>query len=73
MKRSTFILATLITLGSTSAFAEDGSERSQQFWDNFRVSQQQTHSAVETTASSETPKNNIEPSADKTSANTPDA
>lgn len=73
MKRSTFILTTLITLGSASAFAEDGSERSLQFWENFRVSQQQTHGVVETTASSETPKNTIESSADKTSAHTPDA
>jgi len=73
MKGSTLILTTLIALGSANAFAEGGSERSQQFRDNFLLSQQETHGPVEATASSATPKNNFQSSGDKTSAQTPDA
>ncbi|MGC5698671.1 hypothetical protein J4P02_00550 [Pseudomonas sp. NFXW11] len=43
MKLSTLLLGGLVLVGSSAAFAEGGSERVQQFYDNFRVSQQQVH------------------------------
>ncbi|NBF02073.1 hypothetical protein GV819_07180 [Pseudomonas sp. Fl5BN2] len=43
MKLSTLVLSGLILAGSSAAFAEGGSERVQQFYENFRVSQQQVH------------------------------
>ncbi|MBC2658640.1 hypothetical protein H7A76_24645 [Pseudomonas sp. MSSRFD41] len=41
MKLSTLVLTGLILAGSNAAFAEGGSERVQQFYENFRVNQQQ--------------------------------
>lgn len=38
MKTTTFILTTLLALGSTSAFAEGGAERMRYYYDNFRSS-----------------------------------
>lgn len=43
MKISTLVLSGLILAGSSAAFAEGGSERVQQFYENFRVNQQQIH------------------------------
>ncbi|MGE8412590.1 MAG: hypothetical protein ACN6QY_09530 [Pseudomonas sp.] len=43
MKLSTIVLSGLILAGSSAAFAEGGSERVQQFYENFRVNQQQIH------------------------------
>jgi hypothetical protein len=37
MKRVSLILAGLLILGSTSAFAEGGAERMKHHWDNFPV------------------------------------
>lgn len=37
------IFMTAITLAANSAFAEDGSERSQEFWKQFKISQEQAH------------------------------
>lgn len=47
MKMSTLILASLMTLTSAAAFAEGGSERSKEFYQNFSFIQQQTHGAAE--------------------------
>lgn len=37
MKRVSLILAGMLILGSTSAFAEGGAERMKHHWDNFPV------------------------------------
>ena len=53
MKLSTLILASLMTLTSAAAFAEGGSERSKEFYNNFTFMQQQTHGTTEQTASAD--------------------
>lgn len=50
MKLSTLMLASLMTLTSAAAFAEGGSERSKQFYNDFAFSQQQIHSSEQQTA-----------------------
>jgi hypothetical protein len=40
MKRTTFILAALITFGSASAFAEGGAERMRYYFETLRYNQQ---------------------------------
>lgn len=40
MKRSTLILAILMTLGSTSAFAEGGAERMRYYYETLHYNQQ---------------------------------
>ncbi|UII73865.1 hypothetical protein LVW35_12095 [Pseudomonas sp. HN11] len=50
MKLSTLMLASLMTLTSVAAFAEGGSERSKEFYNNFTFMQQETHGAAEQTA-----------------------
>ena len=40
MKRSTLILAVLMTLGSASAFAEGGAERMRYYYETLRYNQQ---------------------------------
>jgi hypothetical protein len=47
MKLSTLMLASLITLSSAAAFAEGGSERSKEFYNNFSFIQKQTHGPAE--------------------------
>ncbi len=53
MKLSTLMLASLMTLTSAAAFAEGGSERSKEFYNNFTFIQQQTHGTPEQTASTD--------------------
>lgn len=50
MKLSTLMLASLMTLTSAAAFAEGGSERSKEFYNNFTFMQQKTHRTAEQTA-----------------------
>ena len=50
MKLSTLVLASLMTLTSAAAFAEGGSERSKEFYNNFTFVQEQTHGAAQQTA-----------------------
>ena len=47
MKLSTLMFASLITLTSAAAFAEGGSERSREFYNNFSFIQQTTHGKAE--------------------------
>ena len=47
MKLSTLILASLMTLTSAAAFAEGGSERSKEFYNNFAFIQEQTHGPLQ--------------------------
>jgi hypothetical protein len=53
MKLSTLMLASLMTLTSAAAFAEGGSERSKQFYNDFTFMQQKTHGTAEQTASAD--------------------
>ncbi len=53
MKRSTLMLASLMTLTCTAAFAEGGAERSKEFYDNFSFIQQKNHGSAEQTASAD--------------------
>ena len=53
MKLSTLMLAGLITLTSAAAFAEGGSERSKEFYNNFTFMQQKVHGTNEQTASAD--------------------
>jgi hypothetical protein len=53
MKLSTLMLAGLITLTSSAAFAEGGSERSKEFYNNVTFMQQKTHGTNEQTASAD--------------------
>ena len=53
MKLSTLMLAGLMALTSAAAFAEDGSERSKEFYDNFTFMQQKIHGTTEQTASAD--------------------
>ncbi|MET3054310.1 hypothetical protein ABXV19_21215 [Pseudomonas alkylphenolica] len=39
-----YALMGVLALGSGAALAEGGAERSQQFWEKFRLSQEQIHS-----------------------------
>lgn len=41
MKRATMILAGLMALGSTSAFAEGGAERMRYYYESLRLAQQE--------------------------------
>lgn len=50
MKLSTLMLASLMTLTSVAAFAEGGSERSKQFYNDFTFMQQKTHGTADKTA-----------------------
>ncbi|AZF64402.1 MULTISPECIES: hypothetical protein [Pseudomonas] len=50
MKLSTLMLASLMTLTSVAAFAEGGSERSKEFYNNFTFMQQKTHGTTDQTA-----------------------
>lgn len=50
MKLSTLMLASLMTLTSVAAFAEGGSERSKEFYNNFTFVQQKTHGTPDQTA-----------------------
>ena len=50
MKLSTLMLASLMTLTSAAAFAEGGSERSKQFYNDFTFMQQKTHGTPDQTA-----------------------
>ncbi|AZF15705.1 hypothetical protein [Pseudomonas sp. R3-18-08] len=47
MKLSTLMLASLMTLTSAAAFAEGGSERSKEFYNNFSFIQEKTHGKAE--------------------------
>lgn len=47
MKLSTLMLASLMTLTSAAAFAEGGSERSRQFYEDFAFMQQKTHGTAD--------------------------
>ena len=38
-----YVLMGVLALGSGAALAEGGSERSKQFWEKFRLSQEQVH------------------------------
>ncbi|MBP1124271.1 MULTISPECIES: hypothetical protein [Pseudomonas] len=53
MKLSTLMLASLMTLTSAAAFAEGGSERSKQFYNDFTFMQEKTHGTNEQTASAD--------------------
>ncbi|TSD76754.1 hypothetical protein FFI16_010095 [Pseudomonas sp. KBS0710] len=50
MKLSTLMLASLMSLTSVAAFAEGGSERSKEFYNNFAFDQQQMHGTTDKTA-----------------------
>jgi hypothetical protein len=50
MKISTVILAGLMTMTSVAAFAEGGSERSKEFYNNFTFVQDQVHGTAQQTA-----------------------
>jgi len=56
MKLSTLMLAGLMTLTSAAAFAEGGSERSKEFYNNFTFMQEKSHGTTEQTASAEAKK-----------------
>jgi hypothetical protein len=43
MNPSKYLLLAILALGSTSAFAEGGAERSKQFWQAFREDQARLH------------------------------
>ncbi|MBA2924401.1 hypothetical protein G9Q84_16055 [Pseudomonas sp. P7] len=53
MKLSTLMLASLMTLASAAAFAEDGSERAKEYYNNFTFMQQKVHGTNEQTASAD--------------------
>lgn len=73
MKYSTLVATALLTLASSAAFAEGGAERAQQFYENFRLTQQQVHDSVEATASSNAKKINTESASKTAPAPTPEA
>lgn len=50
MKTTTFILTTLLALGSTSAFAEGGAERMRYYYDNFPVQHAQGEQKADASA-----------------------
>ncbi|MGF6590654.1 hypothetical protein [Pseudomonas sp. 2835] len=43
MSLNKYVLMAVLALGSSAALAEGGAERSKQFWENFRLSQEQIH------------------------------
>jgi len=43
MNLSKYLLLAILALGSASAYAEGGAERSRQFWQAFREDQQRLH------------------------------
>ncbi|MFV3405722.1 MULTISPECIES: hypothetical protein [Pseudomonas] len=43
MNLSKYLLLATLALGSTSVFAEDGAQRSKQFWQAFREDQARLH------------------------------
>ncbi|QBF28191.1 hypothetical protein EXN22_21805 [Pseudomonas tructae] len=43
MSLNKYVLVAVLALGSSAALAEGGAERSKQFWENFRLSQEQIH------------------------------
>ncbi|MBV4537640.1 MULTISPECIES: hypothetical protein [Pseudomonas] len=43
MNLTKYLLLALLTLGSTTALAEGGAERSRQFWEAFRQDQERLH------------------------------
>ena len=43
MNLTKYLLLAILALGSTSAFAEGGAERSKQFWQAFREDQQRLY------------------------------
>lgn len=53
MKLSTLMLAGLMTLTTTAAFAEGGSERSKEFYANFKFMQEKAKDSTQQTASSD--------------------
>lgn len=53
MKLSTLMLAGLMTLTATAAFAEGGSERSKEFYANFKFMQDKAQDSAQQTASSD--------------------
>ncbi len=53
MKRSTLMLAGLMSLTSLAAFAEGGSERVKEHFDNFSFDQKQIHGSAEQTAAAD--------------------
>jgi hypothetical protein len=53
MKLSTLFLAGLMTISSAAVFAEGGAERSRQYWDNFKLSQQQVQGKSDNTVSAD--------------------
>ncbi|RMT83668.1 hypothetical protein ALP39_02254 [Pseudomonas marginalis pv. marginalis] len=53
MKLSTLMLASLMTLASAAAFAEDGSERMKEYYNNFTFTQQSVHGTNEQTAAAD--------------------
>ncbi|MBT2372463.1 hypothetical protein [Pseudomonas fluorescens] len=58
MKLSTLMLAGLMTLTSAAAFAEGGSERSKEFYNNFTFMQEKNHGTIEQTAAAQAKKVN---------------
>ena len=53
MKLSTLMLASLMTVASAAAFAEDGSERAKEYYNNFTFMQNQLHSTNERVAAAD--------------------
>ncbi|WP_166568047.1 co-regulatory protein PtrA N-terminal domain-containing protein [Pseudomonas sp. R5(2019)] len=43
MKTIKLLVISVLLLGSTAAMAEGGAERSQEFWKQFKLSQEKTH------------------------------
>lgn len=43
MNLTQYLLLAVLALGSSGAMAEDGAERSRQFWEAFRQDQQRLH------------------------------
>lgn len=43
MKMMNILIMTVLAATAGSAFAEGGSERSQEFWKQFKISQEQVH------------------------------
>ncbi|WP_095147430.1 MULTISPECIES: hypothetical protein [unclassified Pseudomonas] len=53
MKRTTLIVAVLMTFGSASAFAEGGAERMRYYFANFPVGQQEAQSKADASRNNE--------------------
>jgi hypothetical protein len=66
MKRSTLVIACLLSVTSVAAFAEDGSDRARARWEAFQASQVKAHAeAAQKTLTAQT-KNNGSSAADTT-------